>query len=150
MIVNKLKVLGGGLGGRGGAAGVTGRRGGDGKGPQLAAETAMFWDGNIVGGFGGTGGPGKYLGGTGGLGDVVDTALDMPIKEFCEKYKISQDLLARLEKEGFTTVGALLEAMNFQLEDKEFGLGNIAELKRALKQYISCFPPRQETNMQQF
>ncbi|KAJ7721272.1 hypothetical protein B0H16DRAFT_1791586 [Mycena metata] len=151
MISNGLKFWGGGFGGHGGAAGVTGGRGGEGKGPRLTPETALSYEGNIVGGFGGTGGWGVYTGGIGGVGerldltlqplfagdadDVEETAVDMPLEEFCQAYKIGQDLLARLKQEGFTSAGAFLEITNGQLEDKGFGLGHIAELKRALRQY---------------
>ncbi|KAJ7721267.1 hypothetical protein B0H16DRAFT_1602843, partial [Mycena metata] len=152
MIPNGLKVWGGGYGGRGGAAENRGGAGGNGQGPRLAPKYIKEWDGNILGGYGGTGGLAVDLGGTGGVGErpelvaqtlyqtlntgsEVDEALmDMPLKDFCTQYKLSQDIFDRFRNLGFTTAGALFEIEDGELEKYGFTLGHISELKRAWRQ----------------
>ncbi|KAJ7717548.1 hypothetical protein B0H16DRAFT_1610718 [Mycena metata] len=149
MIINGLKVLGGGHGGGGGEGEKGfGGAGGNGQGPRLTSKYMEDWDGNIVeGGYGGTGGYGDDLGGTGGIGErpdlvaqplytgEVDEALmDMPLKDFCTQYKLSNDIFDRLRKLGFTTAGALFEIEDGELEKHGFYLGHILELKRVFRQ----------------
>ncbi|KAJ7712806.1 hypothetical protein B0H16DRAFT_1899789 [Mycena metata] len=151
MTVNGLKFWGGGFGGRNGAAKNREGTGGNGQGPQLAPKYIKDWGGNIVGGFGGLGGRGVAEGGVGGLGErpdfvaqrlyagEVDEALmDMPLKDFCTQYKLSNDIFDRLRKLGFTTAGALFEIEDGELEKHGFNLGHILELKRVFRQIAAA------------
>jgi hypothetical protein len=106
------------------------------------------------GGVGGDGGEGvRDTGGQGGMGEAVDFGWtdplllrganavdvpDLPVVGFCENYKLSDKIFKLLEAEGYEMAGALLEASESSLAMAGLKSGQIAELKRALKQLLAA------------
>ncbi|KAF8185257.1 hypothetical protein K438DRAFT_1937020 [Mycena galopus ATCC 62051] len=71
--------------------------------------------------------------------------LDLPvmtIAEFCRRYNLSENIRQRLEEEEFNSAGAVLEVSEGTLQTAGFKSGQIADLKRALKEFlITNLPP---------
>ncbi|KAF8155028.1 hypothetical protein K438DRAFT_1863074 [Mycena galopus ATCC 62051] len=66
----------------------------------------------------------------------------MTVTEFCCKYNLSDNIRQRLEEEEFKTAGAVLEISETTLQTAGFKSGQIADLKRALKEFlITNVPP---------
>jgi hypothetical protein len=62
----------------------------------------------------------------------------MKISDFCHQYCINTNVLELLEKSGFETAGALLDVTEDNLKDVGLQPGNIAEMKRALREFLSA------------
>ncbi|KAJ7196317.1 hypothetical protein B0H12DRAFT_1168630 [Mycena haematopus] len=71
--------------------------------------------------------------------------LDVPVMtvdEFCRKYHLSENIRQHLEDEEFKTAGAVLEVSETTLQAAGFKSGQIADLKKALKEFlITNVPP---------
>ncbi|KAJ7814820.1 hypothetical protein B0H14DRAFT_2603865 [Mycena olivaceomarginata] len=128
----------GGTGGKGGYGGHTGGEGGLGEAAQLAIES----------GIGGEGGSGNVKGGPGGTGQGPRIshpllAIDgnglppLTLAKFCQEYTLGGNLQKLLQDQGFEMVGGLLEANDTAFENTGFKFGHIAELKRALNDFVS-------------
>ncbi|KAJ6553028.1 hypothetical protein B0H19DRAFT_1155495 [Mycena capillaripes] len=61
---------------------------------------------------------------------------NLSVAAFCKEYALSDAILRRIEKAGFETAGALLETSDSDLKAADFKPGQIAELKRALKDFL--------------
>ncbi|KAF8130493.1 hypothetical protein K438DRAFT_2032204 [Mycena galopus ATCC 62051] len=79
-----------------------------------------------------------------GLGEqkiVVDgkiiTVPNLSVAEMCKQYRLSDEIRDLLLAEKFETAGAVLEAAEGNLEKAGFKQGQIAELKRALREFLS-------------
>jgi hypothetical protein len=59
------------------------------------------------------------------------------LADFCHKYKINEKIHELLAQEGFTTAAALLEISESTLKETGLKIGQIAELKRALRALLS-------------
>ncbi|KAJ6542774.1 hypothetical protein B0H19DRAFT_309074 [Mycena capillaripes] len=140
--------LSGGRGGSGGKSDNTGGGGGLGERPQLSVEDVRRFR-EITGGIGGDGGEGVVLGGTGGRGEgpifsqqlvsMDGWTIQVPrltVAEFCQQYKLSDKIYQLLTDEGFEMAGSLLEISDITLKEAKFKAGQIAELKRALKEFL--------------
>ncbi|KAJ6537353.1 hypothetical protein DFH09DRAFT_1178029, partial [Mycena vulgaris] len=146
---NKLRPnLSGGRGGHGGKGGNVGGAGGLGEGAYITVEEVYRFC-HIYGGTGGNGGDGNNRGGIGGIGQgqkfgtklvsVRGTVLDVPtltVTDFCEEYCLSDRIRNLLDDQGFETVGSLLEVSDVSLLQDGFKKGQIAEMKRALRQFL--------------
>ncbi|KAJ7041125.1 hypothetical protein C8F04DRAFT_1080295 [Mycena alexandri] len=120
-------------------------------GASNVAEGSPAFHACIEGGLGGLGGGGISLGGSGGVGERPDilvqtlyvgkiseaARVNMPLKEFCTTYKVNKDLFNRLVEAGFSTVAGLLKVTTADLRDEGFSIGHIAELQRALEQFVA-------------
>ncbi|KAJ7362840.1 hypothetical protein DFH08DRAFT_930947 [Mycena albidolilacea] len=60
----------------------------------------------------------------------------MTVAQFCDKYDLSENIRQRLEEEEFKTAGALLEVSEATLQTAGFKSGQIADLKKALKEFL--------------
>ncbi|KAF7367859.1 hypothetical protein MSAN_00850400 [Mycena sanguinolenta] len=60
----------------------------------------------------------------------------MSVDEFCGKYNLSQNIREQLKKEEFQTAGSLLEVSESTLQNAGFKSGQIADLKKALKDFL--------------
>lgn len=60
----------------------------------------------------------------------------LAVADFCNQYGLSQKIHDLLTEEGYETAGALLEVSDVTLKDANFKSGQIAELKRALKEFL--------------
>ncbi|KAJ6461673.1 hypothetical protein C8R45DRAFT_1108426 [Mycena sanguinolenta] len=60
----------------------------------------------------------------------------LPIEEFCNDYRLHVKTKELLENEAFDSAGALLEVSEEDLREANFKLGQIAELKRALREWM--------------
>ncbi|KAJ6542777.1 hypothetical protein B0H19DRAFT_1076827 [Mycena capillaripes] len=61
----------------------------------------------------------------------------LTVAEFCQQYNLSDRILALLNQEGFENAAALLEVSEATLKDVGFKDGQIAELKRALRESLA-------------
>ncbi|KAJ6482963.1 hypothetical protein C8R47DRAFT_1133390 [Mycena vitilis] len=148
----------GGTGGQGGDGRATGSsngmgqgpRGGDGgmgEAPRIAAGDLRFFGAKLHGGTGGPGGE-DGSGGRRGIDGISqqfsnpppttdEQAVNTPtltVAEFCRQYRVSQEIQEILEKEGYETERDLLEVTDGTLEKAGLEIGQIAELRRALKE----------------
>ncbi|KAK7055071.1 hypothetical protein R3P38DRAFT_2844945 [Favolaschia claudopus] len=140
----------GGRGGAGGKSNRTGGGGGLGEAPRMAVEYAQYFSA-VNGGDGGEGGFGANQGGLGGIGQGprfsqklmhTDAAVrvrmpHLSVKDFCRSYGVSATICKLLSDQGFETAGSLLETDDYTLSDIGFKQGQIAELKRALGQFVA-------------
>ncbi|KAJ7717547.1 hypothetical protein B0H16DRAFT_1897914 [Mycena metata] len=62
--------------------------------------------------------------------------LNLTVSAFCNKYEISLEIAESLHNADFRTAGALLEVSDTDLMAIKLKKGHIAELKRALKEFI--------------
>ncbi|KAJ7809176.1 hypothetical protein B0H14DRAFT_2867494 [Mycena olivaceomarginata] len=125
----------GGTGGKGGYGGHTGGEGGLGEAAQLAIENVGLFR-RIQGGIGGEGGSGNVKGGPGGTGQ--GPRISHPLLAIDgNEYTLGGNLQKLLQDQGFETVGGLLEANDTAFENAGFKFGHIAELKRALNDFVS-------------
>ncbi|KAJ7499610.1 hypothetical protein FB451DRAFT_1205957, partial [Mycena latifolia] len=142
----------GGRGGDGGE-GKEGGDGGEGKAGPMALERVWDWRSeiHIHGGKGGNGGSGIERGGKGGAGRAYKTAIPLcdftadglptlAIDAFCQGYHLSQELSVLLKETGFETAGAIFDIAKDTLEEAGFKMGQVAELKWALRQYATGDP----------
>ncbi|KAJ7744250.1 hypothetical protein DFH07DRAFT_777116 [Mycena maculata] len=58
------------------------------------------------------------------------------VSQFCHQYCLGEKIKTALEKEGFETAGALTEVSDTALLDVGLQNGHIAEIKRALKEFL--------------
>ncbi|KAJ7744251.1 hypothetical protein DFH07DRAFT_1063424 [Mycena maculata] len=63
---------------------------------------------------------------------------NLTLAEFCEKYGLNDTIRQVLEKEGFETAGALLETTEPTLKEAGLKIGQIGELRRALRVFLSA------------
>ncbi|KAJ6569079.1 hypothetical protein B0H19DRAFT_1349971 [Mycena capillaripes] len=147
----------GGSGGRGGSNQLTGGHGGLGEGPQMSTNATRFI--RITGGSGGSGGSRNQTGGLGGSGgsggfggagqrqkvgnlvsfDRKTAPRILTVGQFCQDYGVGDEILNLLYEQGFKTAGALFEVSDVSLLEHGWSNGQIAELKRALKEFLaSC------------
>ncbi|KAJ6476332.1 hypothetical protein C8R45DRAFT_1077248 [Mycena sanguinolenta] len=144
--IQVLPVLKGGYGRQGGKSANTGGL------VSLGVNGWVQRTNTVQGGFGGGGGPGDVQGGRGGVGQapkftkqlimsgVEGKAYHGPtlsMGDFCQKYHVSDKIRKLLEEEGFETAGQLLEVTDADLREAGLKGGQIAELKRALKDLVS-------------
>ncbi|KAJ7450005.1 hypothetical protein B0H11DRAFT_2289374 [Mycena galericulata] len=61
----------------------------------------------------------------------------LKVAEFCQQYRLDDSIRKLLQNEKFETAGALLEADESSLEKTGLKQGQIAELKRALREFLS-------------
>ncbi|KAF7291709.1 hypothetical protein HMN09_01262500 [Mycena chlorophos] len=142
--------LEGGEGGAGGKADYGGE-GGVGQGTLLNLTDAAAFKA-VKGGIGGVGGEGITKGGTGGLGEATklnhmiimlgskNRTVVLPplsIADFCKKYRLSPAIQKILEEEEYALASSLLELSDEDLKDLKFKRGQIAEVKRALREYLA-------------
>ncbi|KAJ7657853.1 hypothetical protein DFH06DRAFT_1197302 [Mycena polygramma] len=128
-----------------------GPRGGDGgmgEAPRIAAGDLRFFGAKLYGGIGGQGGEGG-AGGLRGIDGISQESSNPPpttdeqavntpnltVAEFCRQYRVSREIQEILEKEGYKTERELREVTDGTLEKVGFEIGQIAELKRALKEH---------------
>ncbi|KAJ7260867.1 hypothetical protein B0H12DRAFT_1106772 [Mycena haematopus] len=103
----------------------------------------------VQGGTGGNGGWGRVEGGVGGVGQAPKLSKQLvpgvkgqtsrptlSVREFCRQYRVSEKICRLLEEEGFETAGSLFEVSDAALQDAGFRSGQIAELQRALKEFL--------------
>ncbi|KAJ7196311.1 hypothetical protein B0H12DRAFT_1082038 [Mycena haematopus] len=60
----------------------------------------------------------------------------MSVDEFCRQYNLSENIREHLTKEEFQTAGSLLEVSESTLQAAGFKSGQIADLKKALKEFL--------------
>ncbi|KAF8169199.1 hypothetical protein K438DRAFT_1855840 [Mycena galopus ATCC 62051] len=60
----------------------------------------------------------------------------MSLSEFCRQYRVSDKIRRQLDEQGFETAGSLFEVSDMTLHEAGLKSGHIAELKRALKEYM--------------
>jgi hypothetical protein len=60
----------------------------------------------------------------------------MSIEVFCQTYKLSDKITKLLQKDGYETTSGLLYTSDEALLKADFKAGQIAELKRALKEFL--------------
>ncbi|KAJ7450546.1 hypothetical protein FB451DRAFT_1285488 [Mycena latifolia] len=137
----------GGTGGHGGRGGKIGGAGGLGQASHFPLKEIHRFS-HLSGGTGGEGGEGGNQGGDGGIGQglkfgtrlaSVDEGIVLPplrLAEFCQRYCLSDRIRKLLGDQGFETAGALLEVSDVSLLDDGFLPGHIAEMKRALKEFL--------------
>jgi hypothetical protein len=102
-----------------------------------------------LGGTGGDGGEGGSQGGDGGIGQGVKFGAKLvvvrggavalptlPLAEFCQEYRLSDKIRNLLDEQGFETAGSLFEVSDISLLEDGFKKGQIAEMKRALNQFL--------------
>lgn len=75
------------------------------------------------------------------MGDQADDQVvvrvpTLSLEEFSKKYALGDSVRKLLENQGFETAGALLEISDSDLESVDFKKGHIAELKRALRDFL--------------
>ncbi|KAJ7744241.1 hypothetical protein DFH07DRAFT_834799 [Mycena maculata] len=144
---NPGPTLHGVTGGHGGKGGRIGGAGGFGEAMNIAVEEVYRFR-RIFGGTGGHGGEGASQGGDGGIGQgpsfgsklvPAQRAGDIPtlsVAEFCREYRLSDRIRTLLDEQGFETAAALLEVSDVSLLEDGFKKGQIAEIKRALKELL--------------
>jgi hypothetical protein len=99
--------------------------------------------------MGGEGGEGGDEGGVGGLGQgqrfasklmvIHGGPMNVPsltVGAFCHAYRLSDRIRNLLDEQGFKTTAALLEITDDCLREVGFKVGQIAEIKRALRQFL--------------
>ncbi|KAJ6511811.1 hypothetical protein DFH09DRAFT_1100111 [Mycena vulgaris] len=59
------------------------------------------------------------------------------VADFCQQFNLSHAILRQLQDQGFETTGGLLEVSDASLAGAKFKPGHIAEIKRALKEFLS-------------
>ncbi|KAJ7450553.1 hypothetical protein FB451DRAFT_1374665 [Mycena latifolia] len=64
-------------------------------------------------------------------------APDLPLAEFCQQYRLNGTLRDKLIEAGFETAGGLLEISEDNLQTAGLKIGEIGELRRALRELIS-------------
>ncbi|KAJ6542779.1 hypothetical protein B0H19DRAFT_1380873 [Mycena capillaripes] len=163
-------ILSGGIGGAGGKGSSKGGNGGVGEVPQLPEH--LFREFEIIGklfsmmrgglysqfhqgGVGGFGGKGSVEDGLDGIGEepkFMETVVSMDgstiyvpkltVAEFCQEYKLSEEIYKLLTHEGFETAGSLLKTSDITLKAAKLETGQIVELKRALKEFVAKGPAR--------
>ncbi|KAJ7892845.1 hypothetical protein B0H14DRAFT_3854723 [Mycena olivaceomarginata] len=69
-------------------------------------------------------------------GEII-TLPNLSVAELCRQYRLSDEIHRLLETEKFETAGAVLEAAEANLEKAGFKQGQIAELKRGLREFVS-------------
>ncbi|KAF7331203.1 hypothetical protein MSAN_02439000 [Mycena sanguinolenta] len=131
-----------------GRGGKKGGNGGIGERPHISRDDIHRFSG-IHGGTGGVGGEGGDDGGDGGAGQGpnISTELlpaeelasvpDMAIDDFCKEYGVRDTSRDLLEKDGFDTVGGILEVSSEDLKAIGLKSGEIAQLRRALRQFLA-------------
>ncbi|KAJ6461678.1 hypothetical protein C8R45DRAFT_1080771 [Mycena sanguinolenta] len=62
----------------------------------------------------------------------------LTIEKFCETYDLDKNIKELLENEAFGSAGALLEVSEEELRKANFKLGQVAELKRALREWLDA------------
>ncbi|KAJ7744242.1 hypothetical protein DFH07DRAFT_777107 [Mycena maculata] len=143
----------GGQGGNGGPGNEKGGRGGPGHGNQMTVDqlNRVLPSANVRGGIGGEGGRGGIQGGSGGPG--YGTTLVNPLwtfgktdgvppclmAQFCRDYYLSDQIRTCLEEYGLGTTGALFEVDESELKAAGLKGGHIAEIRRALKQFVATY-----------
>ncbi|KAK7007865.1 hypothetical protein R3P38DRAFT_1621920 [Favolaschia claudopus] len=60
----------------------------------------------------------------------------MTVAEFCQTYDLGENIRNRLEDEEFRTAGSLLEVSEATLQTAGFKSGQIADIKKALKEFL--------------
>ncbi|KAJ6514788.1 hypothetical protein DFH09DRAFT_1431435 [Mycena vulgaris] len=141
----------GGIGGDGGNAnGGKGHaaEGGVGEGTEftIIALNGILPTADVYGGKGGKGGDGESAakGGVGCAPKIVQSLQPsiktenlphLALAQFCTQYKLSHKILDLLHEAGFETAASLCEVTEKTLKEANFKVGQIAELKRALKQF---------------
>nr|GAT50623.1 predicted protein [Mycena chlorophos] len=148
--IEERPTLEGGHGGSGGK-GNLGGMGGLGEGPILNVSDAINFKA-IKGGTGGMGGEGVSRGGSGGVGEAsrlthriltlagrnsTVTLQRLSIEDLCSQYCLSPAIQKMLEAEDYMTASALLEVSEQELQDMKLKRGQIAEIKRALREYLA-------------
>ncbi|KAJ6511830.1 hypothetical protein DFH09DRAFT_1100127 [Mycena vulgaris] len=147
--------LSGGRGGNGGKGGNVGGAGGLAEAPSIPLEASNVLQGGAAhwfffkGDTGGNGGAGDDRGGAGGIGQgqkfgarlvsvsgKVGNVLALTVSDFCREYHLSDKIRNLLDEQGFETAGALLEVSDISLLQDGFKPGQVAELKRALKELL--------------
>nr|GAT50621.1 predicted protein [Mycena chlorophos] len=149
-LFDERPTLEGGEGGAGGKADYGGD-GGRGQGTLLNLTDAVAFKA-VKGGTGGTGGEGITKGGTGGLGEATrlnhmiimlgskNRTVVLPplsVADFCKKYRLSPAIQKILEEEEYAFASSLLELSDEDLKDLKLKRGQIAEVKRALREYLA-------------
>ncbi|KAF8164248.1 hypothetical protein K438DRAFT_1858078 [Mycena galopus ATCC 62051] len=147
--------LAGGTGGQGGYGGMRGGHGGPGGKAMFDAEPLValgFVHIRADGGVSSGGGKAGVLGhgGDGGkgegaaqvttlLGRKVEIALSyLPLEEFAREYHLGRKTIDALAKLGFESAGGILKVSEADLKDGGFQVGQIAELKRALEEWVQA------------
>ncbi|KAF7291708.1 hypothetical protein HMN09_01262400 [Mycena chlorophos] len=152
------RILEGGYGGAGGAGlaldGVGGD-GGVGRGSDVNLGSRDFTRFQLIrGGYGGAGGPGQAKGGNGGDGEApklshygvigrpiseeIKALLDpLPIKDFCARYSLDENIQSTLESQRYQWASTLLDEDEDNLTDIGFTRGDIGEMRRALQAYVA-------------
>jgi hypothetical protein len=90
--------------------------------------------------------------GEGGIGDGLDIAGELPLlsidddskdhlpdlspAEFCQEYRLSNDIRDLLIKHGYDPIGSLLDVKESELKSLGFKIGHNAELRWALKKMM--------------
>ncbi|KAJ7116283.1 hypothetical protein C8R43DRAFT_1137958 [Mycena crocata] len=72
--------------------------------------------------------------------DLQKSAVYVPmltVADFCKRYHLSTEISNILKNEGYQTAGALFEESDATLKDLGLKIGQVAELKRALKEFLS-------------
>ncbi|KAJ7436841.1 hypothetical protein FB451DRAFT_186608 [Mycena latifolia] len=124
--------------------------GDDGHGSELTMSqlAGLLAKGDVHGGRGRNGGQGEKEGGTGGAGCAnklaspiwsggnTDGLSVLTVAQFCEDNQLNGEICTLLEGCGFRTSEDLFKALDGDLEKAGFKLGHIAELKRALRQFV--------------
>ncbi|KAJ7182338.1 hypothetical protein C8R43DRAFT_966824 [Mycena crocata] len=142
------------MGGEGGTGGERGGRGGTGQGAQIQPQNVHLVSA-IHGGKGGKGGDidpnahGRGFGGDGGVGErggiieplylppgtVVTAEANLPLSEFCDRYRVSKVIAKLLDDAGFETAGALFGTSEQTFADCNLRRGHIEEVRRALGEW---------------
>ncbi|KAF7342962.1 hypothetical protein MVEN_01726300 [Mycena venus] len=120
-------------GGDGSDSGKAGLRGGG-----VFTEVPMqLYEAGGIGGDGGVGGGLKFLKPLLSIDDALKVAFpDMTAVEFCEQHDLGDEVRQFLEEQGFDPVDALLYADEVDMMDEGFQVGQIAEVKWALKKIL--------------
>ncbi|KAJ7873097.1 hypothetical protein B0H14DRAFT_152412 [Mycena olivaceomarginata] len=123
----------GGKGGQGGQGSNQGGNGGFGQAPQMSALDAQrFFE--INDGIGGLGGRGGNQDGLDGVGQVFVPHLT--ISDFCQRFQLSEGISRLLQEKGFETARMLLEVDDAALTSVGLEAGQIAEVRRGLKEFL--------------
>jgi hypothetical protein len=106
----------------------------------------------LSGGQGGAGGKSDHIGGDGGLargariGDTLSSIdpsaiqvyHDLEVKEFCQKFKLDDNVLTLLTKAQIRNAKSLLELGTEDVKEIGLGVGQRSELKRAMREWCTC------------
>ncbi|KAF8164256.1 hypothetical protein K438DRAFT_269125 [Mycena galopus ATCC 62051] len=97
-----------------------------------------FVDIRADGGVGGGGGKAGVFGygGDGGKGEGATQVTTL--LEFAREYQLGRKTIDALDKLGFESAGGVLKASEADLKDGGFHVGQIAELKRALEEWVQA------------